>query len=87
MVSFKSPYAEKLLSKHLPRVADYFCEKIGLEPNAENLALIDNAYAELEMHELVANCPLQFMSMGSNLPAKSPYILTEKGIIAQGELT
>ena len=82
MARFKSKYADKLLQAHEPNQEAYLCREIGLTPNAESVALLDTAYAEL-VHAgyLVESTDQTVMVYSGGLP-KNPFRLTAAGEMA-----
>lgn len=83
MQSFNTKYAAQILNTHQPNQRAYLCSEIGLEPNTQNAADIDAAYAELAELGLVKETNEQTVMMHFGGRPRHPFRLTDKGVDAQ----
>lgn len=83
MAKFKSPLAQQLLQIHQPNQRAYFCSEVGLEPNEQNVALVDAAYAELLELGYVETMWKHRVSVYSDGTPKHPFRITDAGLKAK----
>jgi hypothetical protein len=78
-MEFRTQHAAVLLQAHAPNMRAYLCREIGLEPSAESVAAVDEAYAELVELGYVEQTPEQTLMVYSGGVPKHPFRLTAAG--------
>ncbi|HEX3600430.1 MAG TPA: hypothetical protein VHU84_09830, partial [Lacipirellulaceae bacterium] len=77
MYEFKSTLCKDLLQFHEPYQRTYLCKELGLEGNAQNVASIDDAYAELIQAGYIEKVERHTLMIYSGGIPKPAYRLTD----------